>query len=284
MIVFILLLAGFSVFAAQKLPSVGDIDAYSKSKFDIQIYKCLVNRSDLVQLYKVQSVKAYIEKKYKNSVDCSQVIPQLEKISDVQKTMIDISNRLECSDEAYSKTISLDDAKVIQNSMTAMYNKIAGEYSQFFTYDAVLTNVESCINYYDDVTVAENINMEAQRKIAVMNQAQAITAQYNLVGVYGDESGAKGLVAVISEIENGNITMKEISQYSILESTANIWVLVGAFDRNLIYSSGTVYVAIPMIQGISYSGDALPYNLFQLQKKIDIKKSRYSIYILKPLI
>lgn len=283
MIRLVALICSFFVFAAQKMPSVSDISAHGKNKFDVQVHKCLANRSDLSALYGMQSVKSYIVGKHK-TINCSQIVAQMEKILHVQKSMLDISNRSECAENLHAKVITFEDAKAVRDGIAAKYDEIANEYTQFFTYDATLSNVESCIGYYDEVVVAENIYLEERRKVAAIQQAQEITAKYGLVGVYGDENGTRDLTRVISEIENGDITIKEVSRYSVLEGAKQDWALVGAFDRNLVYSNNKVHIAIPMVKGVSYPGDALPYSLFQIQKKIDIKKNRYSIYIVKPLI
>ena len=43
------------------------------------------------------------------------------------------------------------------------------------------------------------------------------------------------------------------------------------------------YIAIPFVPGVTYSCDKLPYKIFKLEKKIEIPKKEYSIYILEPL-
>ena len=286
MIRLLFIIFSLSAFAAKKtLPSVEDMDHVNKNKFDIAVFKCISNNEELKKLYVYDTVKIIMQNKYNKAIpQCPEIFKSLERINSVQKEMHSIANMPECSENAHQQQITLDDARIVQEQISNRYNAIAQEYTQFFTYDANLANVEACMNFYDEFTVAQNINIAEQNKIDQLIQAEKIASKHRLEGIYGNDNIVKSLEQAITDLQSNVITKKELSRYAILEYDTKNWKLVGAFDNKLVYSNGNVNIAIKIVKGVSYSTESLPYSIFQMQKKIDIKKNQYSIFLVKPLI
>ena len=286
MIRFFLILAflSSSVFAKKIMPSVEDIDGTNKNKFDVGVYKCISDNAELKQIYMEETVKIVIQQKHKNATNCADIQKSLENVLIVKKSMQNIANIPECSENVNQQNITLEQAKEIQEKITEEYNKIAQDYTQFFTYDANLSNVEGCMNFYDEFITVQNLNLAEQKKAKQLYDGNIVAQRSGLFGIYGNKNGAKGLNVTITEIQAKEIKLREISQYAILEYDTQNWKLVGAFDNKLVYSDGSVYIGFKIQKGLSYSADTLPHSLFQIQKKVDIKKNGYSIFIVKPLI
>jgi hypothetical protein len=290
MIRFIIILLTFfptlSVFADKKvLPSVQDIDSKNKNKFDISVYKCIAADEALKNLYMQDAIKILIHKKHNNAgTKCSEVEKSLQQVLYVQTEINSIARMPECMEDVDQKTISIDKIKETQSIISEKYNNVAQEYTQYFTYDANLANIEECIRFYDQLATVKSLNSQQEQRQAEFDYAKDVTLQNNLRGIYGDENGVKNLEETVYEINSKVITLKKISKYSVLEYEKQHWSLISAFDGKLVYTNGTTYIAFPMKKGISYSADSLPHSLFQIQKKVDIKKNRYSIFVVKPLI
>ena len=286
MIKLLFLILSISAFAEKKmLPSVQDIDSKNKNKFDIFVYKCISTDEVLKNLYMQDAIKILIHKKHNNvKTKCSEIEQSLKQVLHVQTEINSIAKMPECMEDIDQQTISIEKIKETQSIISEKYNNVAQEYTQYFTYDANLANIEECIRFYDQLATVKSLNSQQEQRQEEFDYAKDVTLQNNLRGIYGDENGVKNLEETISEINSKVITFKKISKYSILEYETQYWRLFGAFDDNLVYTNGTAYIAFPMKKGISYSAESLPHSLFQIQKKVDIKKNRYSVFLVKPLI
>lgn len=278
-------LATFSAFAARQiLPSVQHIDKQNKNKFDISVYKCISAQEDLKQLYMQDDVKYALQKKHKTFTNCSDIEKSLKEISAIQNEINFIVNLPQCAEGVDASIISHETAKETKEMVTERYNKVSQSYTKYFNYDGRLANIEACINFYDKLVTMQNINKLEEEKFQEFTEAQYVANKKGLRGIYGNENGVKNLETTTSEINAREILLYDVAKYAILEYERERWNLVGAFGKNFVYSNGVAYIAFEAQLGKNYETDCLPHKLFQIQKKVDIKKNGYSIFIVKPLL
>ncbi len=285
----------FSVFAREissedfdsvRQPSVGNIEEVQANKFKKIINDCLANNGDLKNLYKIQSIASYIQRTFNESSKCSDITAELQKALLVQNTLNVLAEDKMCNIEGIDiSTMTPQEAARIKDQITSKFNGIATDYTKYFTYTEKIAQLEYCMNYYNNYTIVEEIQKNVNEFTEELQNKQHIVKQNNLKGFYGEKRGLVGLgiLSLISDLENKKITTGAAKDYAIFETSPYDWQLSGAMEGYLLYFLQEKYIAIPFVPGVTYSCDKLPYKIFKLEKKIEIPKKEYSIYILEPL-
>lgn len=269
-----------------RFPSIQDISAIQKEKFQIKIQDCIAENQDLVQLIQIPSVQSYLSLTYTISSTCKEIKKDLQNALQIQQKMYNLSKSDICNISANDKvTMTIKIAKQNKKNVENKIQGISQNYTKYFTYNQEMANLELCLNYYKHFTTSNNIDANIASIVNDIAAQRDIVKKHYLKGIYGEDVGlaGMGIIKAIKDIENKQVSISQIKHYAIIEMYPNKWEMVGAMGSVLIYSDGLKFISIPFIHGTTYSCDKLPHNLFTIQKKIEIPKKDYSIYSLKYL-
>ncbi len=244
------------------------------------ITSCIKDDASLRNVYEYDAVKEVINKKFNEASKCEDIIKELEGIGAVKKQVTDVISGAMCAENA-----PVENAEQKRKSLEDIYGKLSQEYSKFFAYDENLAKFEQCISFYANAATFISIKAEEDSQKFAIREKRGILSAHGLLGFYGENKGSTGsdIVSMINDIENKNISIKEVKGYAIIEDVKEKWELSGAMVGYLIYTFKDKYIAIPLIKGISYSCDKLSYTIFKFEKKIEIPEKDYIVYLLEPL-
>ena len=261
-------------------PTITNIIETAEKKVVISVYECIKDSPALQKLYEYENVREVFNAKIKTYSKCDAIIKELEGINEIRKSIADAVNGDICT--------NLDSAEPIEPKkklLEEIYAKSSQEYAKFFAYDETLGKFEVCLSHYNEAVTLQAISREEEARLVSRQAKRKVLEMHDLRGFYGENRNATGsnLEAMISDVENKNVTLKEVKSYGIVEESREKWELSGAIIGYIIYSFEKNYVALPFVRGITYSCDKLPYTMFKLEKKIEIPEKEYTIYILEPL-
>lgn len=267
-----------------KPTTVTNIIETAEKKVKLNVYECIKDIPSLQTLYEYENVREIFNAKIHTHLKCDSVIKELESINETRKSIIDYVNGDICTaslDETTGRDIVEQKKKLLED----VYSKSSQEYAKFFAYDENMGKFEGCLSKYTEIATVQEIEQEEASKKTAKDSKRKLLEMHDLSGFYGENRNATGsnIHAMISDIENKNVTLKEAKSYAVMEEGREKWELSGSIIGYLIYSYEKKFVALPFVRGISYSCDQLPYTIFKLEKKIEIPERDYTIYLLEPL-
>ena len=255
------------------------VENVEKKSSDV-ISDCIKDTPHLQTVYAHSNVQEILNSKFNSSSRCELITKELEHIHEAHKSIADIVNSEMCLNPVHDSTAE-QKRKILEDA----YNKSSQEYAKFFAYDETLAKFEDCFSHYNNASTLQILANEAETKKASAKAKRKILEIYDLLGFYGENKGATGsdIPALISDIENKNITLKEGKSYAVIEEEQTKWQFRSAIIGYIIYSFNGNHIALPFVKGVSYSCDKLPYTIFKLEKKIEIPEKESTIYLLEPL-